>query len=80
MMKRGFAVFNYKREDDNLYTVLKIKTTAVPKEVKLAYYKMAKAYHPDFNSSKSDLEKEQNTEMFKKVHKAYEVLSNPISR
>lgn len=79
-MKRGFAVFNYKKEEDNLYTVLKVKTIAPPKEIKLAYYKMAKTYHPDFNVTVSEVEKEKNTEMFKKAHKAYEVLSNPISR
>jgi len=41
--------FNFRREEENLYTVLKVKTTASPKEIKLAYYKMAKKYHPDFN-------------------------------
>jgi molecular chaperone DnaJ len=54
-----------------------VKTTATPKEIKLAYYKLAKKYHPDFNM---EGDKDASSEMFKKVHKAYEVLSNPISR
>ena len=53
-----------------------MKTNASPKEIKLAYYKMAKKYHPDFNIDNS----EKTTEQFKKINKAYEVLSNPISR
>jgi curved DNA-binding protein CbpA len=34
--------FNFRREEENLYTMLKVKTSATPKEIKLAYYKMAK--------------------------------------
>lgn len=43
---------NFRREEENLYTILKVKTTASPKEVKKAYYKLAKIYHPDFNIDK----------------------------
>ena len=47
---RRTIVFNFRKEEENLYTVLGCKTTASGKEVKLAYYKMAKKYHPDFNT------------------------------
>jgi DnaJ-class molecular chaperone len=70
-------IFNFKKEEDTLYKTLKVKTTAKPIEVKLAYYKMAKVYHPDFNEPS---EQEKAAEMFKKISKAYEILSNPISR
>jgi DnaJ-class molecular chaperone len=70
-------MFNYKKEEDNLYTLLNVKTTASSKQIKMAYYKLAKQYHPDFNRDKDE---EKAAEMFKRVHKAYEVLSNPISR
>ena len=40
---------------------------------------MAKKYHPDFNPGEGK-DQEKAAEMFKKIHKAYEVLSNPISR
>ena len=69
--------FNFRREQENLYTVLNVKTTASSREIKLAYYKAAKKYHPDFNLDK---DQEKTAEMFKKILKAYEVLSNPISR
>ena len=72
-------MFNYKKDDDNLYTALNVKTSASSKEIKLAYYKMAKLYHPDFNPGDGK-NAEKAAEMFKKIHKAYEVLSNPISR
>jgi len=36
---------------------------------------LAKKYHPDFNKELDD-----EGEMFKKISKAYEVLSNPLSR
>ena len=71
---RRTIVFNFRKDDDNLYTLLNVKTTASNKEIKLAYYKLAKKYHPDFNQEHT------SADMFKKVHKAYEVLSNPISR
>ena len=56
-----------------------MKTTASSKEIKLAYYKLAKKYHPDFNPGEGK-DQDKAAEMFKKIHKSYEVLSNPISR
>lgn len=43
---------------------------------------MAKKYHPDFLQGQgvTEAEQEEAAEMFKKVQKAYEVLSNPIAR
>jgi DnaJ-class molecular chaperone len=41
---------------------------------------MAKAHHPDFQQNASDKEKEFAVEHFKKIVKAYEVLSNPMAR
>jgi DnaJ-class molecular chaperone len=38
---------------------------------------MAKLFHPDFNI---DANKEKSAEMFKKILKSYEILSNPIAR
>ena len=51
------------------------------KDIKLAYYKQAKKYHPDFMGPNAlESEKEIASEMFKKVQQAYETLSNPIAR
>ena len=53
------------------YEVLGIKKNASADEIKRAYRKMAKKYHPDVNKS-ADAE-----EKFKEVNEAYEVLSDP---
>ena len=75
-------MFHFRKEEENLYTILAVKPSAKSKDVKKAYYKMAKKYHPDFLQGEgiSDKEREQASEMFKKISKAYEVLSNPVSR
>lgn len=41
---------------------------------------MAKKFHPDFQHDQSDKAKSEAEVQFKRIHKAYEVLSNPISR
>ena len=53
------------------YEVLGINKNASSDEIKRAYRKMAKKYHPDVNKS-ADAE-----EKFKEVNEAYEVLSDP---
>ncbi|KMZ96302.1 hypothetical protein PVNG_02440 [Plasmodium vivax North Korean] len=56
------------------YKILGIDNNASQEEIKKAYRKLAKQYHPDLNKS-PDAE-----EQFKKVNEAYEVLSDPEKR
>ena len=73
--------FHFVKEETNFYTILGAKPSMKQKEIKKEYYKMAKKYHPDFiGPDVSDKQKEEASEMFKKVQKAYECLSNPIAR
>lgn len=57
-------------KDDKLYKILEIDTNANGKEIKKAYYKLAKKYHPDKNKNSS------NTNKFKDIAKAYQILGN----
>lgn len=57
------------------YKTLGIAKTATEAEIKKAYRKMARKYHPDVNPNDKAAE-----EMFKRVSEANEVLSNPENR
>ena len=63
---------NVMAEKRDFYEVLGISKGASDEEIKKAYRKMAKKYHPDLN--KGDATAEQ---MFKDVNEAYSVLSDP---
>ncbi len=56
------------------YEVLGVSKTADEKEIKSAFRRLAKKYHPDLNKDKDAPEK------FKEVQEAYEVLSDPNKR
>lgn len=59
------------------YDILGVDEDASEDEIKKAYRKKAKKYHPDMNP---DLDKEEAEERFKEVTEAYEVLSDPDKR
>ena len=54
------------------YEVLGVEKTATADEIKKAYRKLAKKYHPDANSDN----KEEAEKKFKEIAEAYEVLSD----
>ncbi|KAF8409802.1 hypothetical protein HHK36_005881 [Tetracentron sinense] len=58
----------------NLYEILRIQETASAIDIKTAYRSLAKRYHPDAASSKSD------GGDFIEIHKAYATLSDPTAR
>ncbi|MBC8104229.1 MAG: molecular chaperone DnaJ [Cytophagales bacterium] len=59
----------------DFYEVLEIERTADPNEIKSAYRKLARKYHPDVNPNDPSAE-----DRFKEVQAAYEVLSDDSKR
>lgn len=57
------------------YEVLGVPRDATQDQIKKAYRKLAKAYHPDAHPGNKEYE-----EKFKQINEAYEVLGNPENR
>jgi len=59
----------------DLYEVLEVERQASPSDLKKAYYRLAKKYHPDLNPGDKEAE-----EKFKEASNAYSVLSDDEQR
>ena len=62
------------KEADQAYKILEIQKSASDEEVKKAYRKMAKKYHPDRVVTQDEAIKKGAEEKFKQVQKAYETI------
>ncbi len=65
-----------KLSSDDYYERLHITRDASPDDIKKAYRKLAKQYHPDMNKENV----KEATEKFKEISEAYEVLMDPDKR
>jgi DnaJ-class molecular chaperone len=57
------------------YDILGVSRSASTEEIKRAYHKLARKFHPDLHPGDKDAEKK-----FKEVQEAYEILSDPQKR
>jgi curved DNA-binding protein len=57
------------------YSILGVSKTASPDDIKQAFRKLARKYHPDVNPGNKQAEAQ-----FKEINEAYEVLSDPDKR
>ena len=60
--------------EDNFYDILGVNRSATQDEIRKAYRRLAKEYHPDRNPEKSAEEK------LKRINEAYDVLGDPEKR
>ena len=60
---------------DDLYRILGVKRDASEKDIRTAYRKLARRYHPDVNPGD-----ESAQERFKRINEAYQVLSDDKAR
>lgn len=58
------------------YETLELKTNASAGEIKEAYYKLSKLYHPDVYQEQGDT----SSDKFKSISSAYEILRDPHKR
>ena len=63
------------KSTENLYHILGVKENATEDELKQAYRKLAKKYHPDSHPEDKECEKK-----FQKISEAYRILSQPEKR
>src|SRR2546426_7805411 len=60
---------------EDLYLILQVRRTASGGEIKRAFRKLARRYHPDINPGDRHAE-----DHFKRITEAYDILSDPLKR
>jgi len=64
----------------DFYALLGLEKTAGDSEIKKAYFKKSKEFHPDRHANAEEAEKEEFSAKFKQAKEAYETLKDPEKR
>jgi curved DNA-binding protein CbpA len=69
------------REGIDYYAILGVKANADVKQIKRAYHKRLRKYHPDYVKDKTDKDSvKKNKEKYKLINEAYNVLKDELKR
>lgn len=60
---------------NDYYAMLEVPATASAAEIRRAYHRLARKYHPDLNGQLPD-----NDQRIKRLNEAYAILSDPTTR
>lgn len=60
---------------NDYYAMLEVPATASAAEIRRAYHRLARKYHPDLNGQLPD-----NDQRIKRLNEAYTILSDPTTR
>ena len=60
--------------------ILNLGEHEAKKQIKKAYYKLSKKFHPDIWTEELGISREEGIEKFKKIHHAYKMLTDPSYR
>jgi hypothetical protein len=74
VLHEWFAVDTKPQEAATLYAVLGVKRTVAAADLKSAYRRAARTWHPDMNSDP------EAADQFRAIQRAYDVLKNPLQR
>jgi len=67
-------------DDMDYYQILKVKQKAFSEEIKRAYFKQSRIFHPDKYYNEDPTLVNLVTKIFKRMNEAYKVLSDPKKR
>ena len=76
MCRRFSSAKAMQKPNTCFYKLLNVSAKAELGEIKKSYYGLAKKYHPDALSGKSEAEVEKSKELFKEITEAYAILSD----
>ena len=71
-----YVPFIHKLDNKGYYAILGVSEQAKYFEIKAAYRRLVKNYHPDVSHSNNNHSSLSNEDMIKKINAAYEVLSD----